>query len=151
MVPYSKYVHTICRIEMGAWSRVKVVWPNLKLISMQNTVFRYYTFVHNFKKINVSVLLLLRPMPWASATDFTATQGASKTFKKSMRLLKDPYIAVLLFTFAYIGISLGFFSGVYGSCLGFTKSFGTDAKSLVGQKSTRVYAMFQLFSNDYPL
>lgn len=38
---------------------------------------------------------------------------------------------LLTITFAYTGMLLTFWSGVYGTCIGFTKSF-TNAKSLVG-------------------
>ena len=39
---------------------------------------------------------------------------------------------LLVLTFAYTGLVLTFWSGVYGTCIGRTKLFGEDAKSLVG-------------------
>lgn len=38
----------------------------------------------------------------------------------------------LTVTFAYTGLMLTFWSGVYGASIGFTKQFGDDAKSLNG-------------------
>lgn len=39
---------------------------------------------------------------------------------------------LLAFNFFYTGLALTFWSGVYGTCIGNTLEFGTDAKSLVG-------------------
>ncbi|CAH1171251.1 unnamed protein product [Phaedon cochleariae] len=50
--------------------------------------------------------------------------GAGKLF-----VTKD--MLMLSVTFLYTGLELGFFSGVYSSCIGFTKSF-SEGKELVG-------------------
>jgi hypothetical protein len=44
----------------------------------------------------------------------------------------NKYILMLSVTFLYTGLVLTFWSGVYGSSVGFTKDFGGEAKSLVG-------------------
>ena len=46
----------------------------------------------------------------------------------------NKYMLMLSVTFLYTGLVLTFWSGVYGSSVGFTKDFGGDAKSLVGFK-----------------
>ncbi|XP_060700960.1 UNC93-like protein MFSD11 isoform X2 [Hemiscyllium ocellatum] len=45
-------------------------------------------------------------------------------------LTKD--MLLLSITITYTGIELTFFSGVYGTCLGATNGFGSEAKSLIG-------------------
>lgn len=39
---------------------------------------------------------------------------------------------MILYKYICSGIELGFFSGVYSSCIGFTQKFGDQAKQLVG-------------------
>ena len=47
-------------------------------------------------------------------------------------LLFTKNMLLLMITFGYTGLTLTFWSGVYGTCLGRTKHFGEEAKSLVG-------------------
>ncbi|XP_077490603.1 UNC93-like protein MFSD11 isoform X2 [Amblyomma americanum] len=51
---------------------------------------------------------------------------------KSLRLMRTSKMLILSATFFYTGLELSFFSGVYGSCLGFTKSFGKDSSKFLG-------------------
>lgn len=60
------------------------------------------------------------------------TAGFIHTLVKSLKLMKTPRILILSSTFFYTGLELSFFSGVYGSCLGFTKSFGKDSSKFLG-------------------
>ncbi|GIZ02009.1 UNC93-like protein MFSD11 [Caerostris extrusa] len=53
-------------------------------------------------------------------------------FKKAVFLLKTKKMFLLAITFLYTGFELSFFSGVYGTCIGFTKRFGSDAAKYVG-------------------
>lgn len=46
--------------------------------------------------------------------------------------MATPRMLMLVVTFCYTGLMLTFWSGVYGTSIGRTKSFGDDAKSLVG-------------------
>ncbi|KAH9365309.1 hypothetical protein HPB48_022496 [Haemaphysalis longicornis] len=50
----------------------------------------------------------------------------------SLRLIKTAKILTLSAAFFYTGLELSFFSGVYGSCLGFTKRFGSDSSKFLG-------------------
>lgn len=51
---------------------------------------------------------------------------------KSVRLVKTRRMLTLSASFFYTGLELSFFSGVYGACLGFTKSFGKDSSKFLG-------------------
>ncbi|EEC19849.1 conserved hypothetical protein [Ixodes scapularis] len=51
---------------------------------------------------------------------------------KSLRLGKTRKMLTLSASFFYTGLELSFFSGVYGACLGFTKSFGKDSSKFLG-------------------
>ncbi len=74
---------------------------------------------------------LLRPTPWASG-DSTANESPAQAFRSAFRLLCTLDMLQLIITFSYTGLVLTFWSGVYGTCIGFTKAFGEAAKSLVG-------------------
>ncbi len=50
-------------------------------------------------------------------------------------------------TFLYPGLELTFFSGIYGSCLGFTEVLGKDAKVRGGRGWTDRGVMMTLFAN----
>ncbi|CAG0883570.1 unnamed protein product [Cyprideis torosa] len=51
---------------------------------------------------------------------------------RSYNLLMTKEMVLLTFTFLYTGLELSFFSGVYGSCIGFTEDYGDRRKQLVG-------------------
>jgi hypothetical protein len=53
----------------------------------------------------------------------------------ALRLGMNKYILMLSVTFLYTGLVLTFWSGVYGSSVGFTQDFGSEAKSLVRSKT----------------
>ena len=82
--------------------------------------------------IGVITFVFLRPTPWASATDTAAASTPLQTFLSALQLLLTPNMLLLFITFAYTGLALTFWSGVYGTCIGFTESFGDKRKSYVG-------------------
>ena len=51
-------------------------------------------------------------------------------FPRSGRLFLTRDILLLCLTFVYTGLALSVWSVVYGTCIGRTKAFGHDAKSL---------------------
>ncbi|XP_035694723.1 UNC93-like protein MFSD11 isoform X2 [Branchiostoma floridae] len=61
-----------------------------------------------------------------------AGEGPLQAFKRSIQLLKTKEMLLLGVCFAYTGFELTFFSGVYGTCIGNTRAFGEEAKSLIG-------------------
>ncbi|CAH0547995.1 unnamed protein product [Brassicogethes aeneus] len=91
--------------------------------------------------ISVAGLVVVALLPRAPKTDQSENDnelpmeethdGPVQTLKKAVNLFCTKNMLLLSVTFCYTGLSLGFFSGVYGSCLGFTKSFA-DRKELVG-------------------
>ncbi|KAG8177635.1 hypothetical protein JTE90_019662 [Oedothorax gibbosus] len=58
--------------------------------------------------------------------------GALAEFKKAVFLFKTKDMLLLAVTFLYTGFELSFFSGVYGTGIGFTKRLGSDAAKYVG-------------------
>lgn len=62
----------------------------------------------------------------------TGTSSFIKAFVTSFQMFKSRRMVILSFTFFYTGLELSFFSGVYGACLGFTKSFGSDSSKFLG-------------------
>lgn len=58
--------------------------------------------------------------------------GAVAEFNKAVSLFKTKKMILLAITFLYTGFELSFFSGVYGTGIGFTKRFGSDAVKYVG-------------------
>ncbi len=81
--------------------------------------------------VGVLTFLALRPTPWASETDSAAALSPLQVFVASLKLFIKPNMLLLLVTFAYTGLMLTFWSGVYGASIGFTKKF-EDALSLNG-------------------
>ena len=73
----------------------------------------------------------MRPTPWASE-DSAVTSNSWQMVKESFILLFTKNMFLLMITFGYTGLTLTFWSGVYGTCLSRTKLFGEEAKSLVG-------------------
>ncbi|XP_077526950.1 UNC93-like protein MFSD11 isoform X3 [Haemaphysalis longicornis] len=72
----------------------------------------------------------------SSEVDVKQLNTAQPTFLDalvaSLRLIKTARILTLSAAFFYTGLELSFFSGVYGSCLGFTKRFGSDSSKFLG-------------------
>ena len=81
--------------------------------------------------IGVLTFFLLRPTPWASK-DSAVTSNPTQMLKASFKLIQEKKMLLLIIPCAYTGLTLTFWSGVYGTCLGRTNQFGKDAKSLVG-------------------
>ncbi|XP_051989027.1 UNC93-like protein MFSD11 isoform X1 [Xyrauchen texanus] len=57
---------------------------------------------------------------------------AWNAFKKSIELAMTKEMLLLSIAFAYSGLELTFYSGVYGTCLGAMTQFGENAKGLIG-------------------
>ncbi|XP_053678042.1 UNC93-like protein MFSD11 [Anopheles nili] len=55
-----------------------------------------------------------------------------EAFLNAVRLFRTPRMMLLCITFIYTGLSLSFFSGVYGSSIGFTNAIGSSPKQYVG-------------------
>ena len=81
--------------------------------------------------IGVLTFFLLRPTPWASK-DSAVTSNPTQMLKASFKLIQEKKMLLLVIPCAYTGLTLTFWSGVYGTCLGRTNHFGKYAKSLVG-------------------
>ncbi|XP_074649498.1 UNC93-like protein MFSD11 isoform X2 [Tubulanus polymorphus] len=58
--------------------------------------------------------------------------GPLQALKGLFHLFITRDILLLCVTFGFTGLSLTFFSGVYGTSVGHSKRFGTDAKGLIG-------------------
>ncbi|XP_078692786.1 UNC93-like protein MFSD11 [Branchiostoma floridae x Branchiostoma belcheri] len=67
-----------------------------------------------------------------SENDVENKEGPLQAFKRSIQLFKTREMLLLGICFAYTGLELNFYSGVYGTCIGNTKAFGDEAKSLIG-------------------
>lgn len=72
------------------------------------------------------------PSSEVDVKQLNAQPGFLDALVASLRLMKTGKILTLSATFFYTGLELSFFSGVYGSCLGFTKSFGSDSSKFLG-------------------
>ncbi|XP_077590750.1 UNC93-like protein MFSD11 [Stigmatopora nigra] len=57
---------------------------------------------------------------------------AVDAFVQACKMLVTKEMLLLSLSIAYTGVELTFYSGVYGTCVGATRAFGPDAKSLVG-------------------
>lgn len=62
----------------------------------------------------------------------TDMKNPLSSIKRAFELLMTKRMGLLCLPFFYSGLELGFFSGVYGTCIGRTQSFGDIAKQLVG-------------------
>lgn len=58
--------------------------------------------------------------------------AAWQAFTTALRLFLTPRMLILSLTFAYTGLELTFYSGVYSSSIGFTEALGEERKRLVG-------------------
>ena len=79
--------------------------------------------------VGVLTFLSLRPTPWVSSKS-SAESNPIQVLKASFRLMITPEMLMAMVTFAYTGLVLSFWAGVYGTCIG--RSDFPDAKSLVG-------------------
>ena len=81
--------------------------------------------------VGVLTFLLLRPTPWvSSSTSCAECTSPIQIIRASFRLMITPGMLMAMVTFAYTGLVLSFWAGVYGTCIG--RSDFPDAKSLVG-------------------
>jgi MFS family permease len=84
------------------------------------------------------LLLVLRTPSRRHSADISTSQdersssGPMQALVKSFRLIKTRKMILLCVTFFYTGLELSFFSGVYGTAIGSTKSLGSDAQKLIG-------------------
>ncbi|XP_076340619.1 LOW QUALITY PROTEIN: UNC93-like protein MFSD11 [Tachypleus tridentatus] len=81
-------------------------------------------------------ILIMKGGGRQSVTSLEATSSSPMSPKealvRSFHLLKTPDMILLSVATFYTGIELSFFSGVYGSCIGFTKRLGSDSQKYVG-------------------
>ncbi|KAL0278554.1 UNVERIFIED_CONTAM: hypothetical protein PYX00_000347 [Menopon gallinae] len=92
-----------------------------------------FTVLGIVSALGIVFLAVLRP---AESSDGKVVQseytGPVDALKSSLKLFATKQMLLLLVTFFYTGIELSFFSGVYSTSIGHTKSLGADVKSLVG-------------------
>lgn len=78
----------------------------------------------------------LLPAEISDSSSVAPSQGlgsqALEAFKRSIELAMTKEMLLLSLPFAYSGLELTFYSGVYGTCLGAMTQFGEDAKGLIG-------------------
>ena len=86
----------------------------------------------SISSVGVLLFFALRPTPWASTSDNAAKSSPLEVFISAFKLLANPKMLLLIFTFSYNGTNMTFRTSVYGTSIGRTKSFGKEAKSLVG-------------------
>nr|XP_037286511.1 UNC93-like protein MFSD11 [Rhipicephalus microplus] len=72
------------------------------------------------------------PSSQVEAAQLNADSGFLDAMVQSVKLMRTGKMLTLSVAFFYTGLELSFFSGVYGSCLGFTKSFGKDSSKFLG-------------------
>ncbi|KAK7113337.1 UNC93-like protein MFSD11 isoform X2 [Littorina saxatilis] len=91
--------------------------------------------------LGILLLLFLRKKRISSSDDSIVSLNASATqapdlpltaLKRAFQLLRTKEMLVLSVAFAYTGLELTFFSGVYGTCIAQNKHFGEDRKGLLG-------------------
>lgn len=103
--------------------------------STRKLVFTVLTVVCGFGTI---ILMVLRPSVDADGKENEANlQKAISVIPKqelrdSMRLLMTKDMLLLSTLFLFTGLHVSFYSGVYSSCIAFTKSLGTNTKQLLG-------------------
>ncbi|XP_059141605.1 UNC93-like protein MFSD11 isoform X2 [Physella acuta] len=88
-----------------------------------------------------SLCLLILRRPRVDDTDNVLNLNASAihsppsplaTLKRSFQLLRTKEMMLLSLAFAYTGLELTFFSGVYGSSISHNQHFGSEANGLLG-------------------
>ena len=82
--------------------------------------------------VGVLIFFAIRPTPWASGSDNTAKSSPVEVFISAFKLLANPKMLLLIFSFSYYGTLMTFWTSVYGTAIGRTRGFGKQAKSLVG-------------------
>ncbi|KAG1707504.1 UNC93-like protein MFSD11 [Nymphon striatum] len=106
-----------------------------KVIKSQTRMYVYIvlTVVAGFG----TILLLFLKTPSGDANLLTVqadreSNGPLQALKRSFELLKTKEMVLLSVAFFYTGLELSFFSGVYGTSIGFTQQLHADAKRFVG-------------------
>ncbi|ESO89144.1 hypothetical protein LOTGIDRAFT_154229 [Lottia gigantea] len=67
-----------------------------------------------------------------ASTSSQSSPSALEGLKTAFRLAKTREMILLSFTFAYTGLELTFFSGVYGACISHNLHYGANRNGLVG-------------------
>ncbi|XP_043087860.1 UNC93-like protein MFSD11 isoform X2 [Puntigrus tetrazona] len=75
---------------------------------------------------------------------------ALQAFKKSIQLAMTKEMLLLSVPFAYSGVELTFYSGVYGTCLGAMTQFGDNAKGLIGLSGILI-GVGEILASDAPV
>ncbi|XP_060696256.1 UNC93-like protein MFSD11 [Hemiscyllium ocellatum] len=105
----------------------------LFVISLAGTVIllalKNIKHLHHHSEINDP--LLLDSMLFKEKAMSTLDQITSE-FRSMLRLFCTKNMLLLSMPIAYSGLVLTFYSGVYGTCIGATRQFGTMAKGLIG-------------------
>lgn len=132
-----------------------VFWALLQCSLLFGNIFVYFTFqgksiidehtrfivfgvLLGVSCIGVFLLCFLRTGTSDSGTinnvssEVSESSRAIQEFKKAFTLMKTSKMFLLAITFLYTGFELSFFSGVYGTGIGFTKRLGDDAAKFVG-------------------
>lgn len=126
-----------------------IFWCLLQLSLFIGNTFVYFTFrgleeinktvrifvILTLSSVGVGGLLILLFLPKATRDDETEATDKPESpwsaFVGAVKLFCTFNMLLLSITFIYTGLELGFWSGVYSSCIGFTKAL-PNRKELVG-------------------
>uniref|UniRef100_A0A8C2DTH9 Major facilitator superfamily domain containing 11 n=1 Tax=Cyprinus carpio TaxID=7962 RepID=A0A8C2DTH9_CYPCA len=115
---------------------ILLVLKNVVLVSDKDrqTVFITLTVISLVG--NFLFFLIQRPDPEPAPSDASESplpaDISDSSSVKSIQLAMTKEMLLLSIPFAYSGLELTFYSGVYGTCLGAMTQFGEDAKGLIG-------------------
>uniref|UniRef100_A0A9J7X7F7 Major facilitator superfamily domain containing 11 n=1 Tax=Cyprinus carpio carpio TaxID=630221 RepID=A0A9J7X7F7_CYPCA len=115
---------------------ILLVLKNVVLVSDKDrqTVFITLTVISLVG--NFLFFLIQRPDPEPAPSDASESplpaDISDSSSVKSIQLAMTKEMLLLSIPFAYSGLELTFYSGVYGTCLGAMTQFGDDAKGLIG-------------------
>ncbi|GCC36159.1 hypothetical protein chiPu_0014651 [Chiloscyllium punctatum] len=105
----------------------------LFVISLAGTVIllalKNIKHLHHHSEINDPLLLDSRLL---KEKEMSTLDQITSEFRSMLRLFCTKNMLLLSMPIAYSGLVLTFYSGVYGTCIGATRQFGTMAKGLIG-------------------
>jgi len=78
----------------------------------------------------VATMLLLRPTTWITVSSSSQSESPSQALKSAGAFFVTKDMLLLSLTFFYTGLQLSFWSAVYPTSVGFTKTFGDNRKAL---------------------
>ncbi|KAK0405416.1 hypothetical protein QR680_017981 [Steinernema hermaphroditum] len=98
-----------------------------------NTVKTLYGVFTALSIIGVITIALLRTPPRvASGENVDEALGHGQLLISTFKLMITPEMILMAFVFIYTGVELSFWSGIYPTCISFTKKFGTNTNALLG-------------------